>query len=223
MFGTKLYKYNKSHQNTKDIIIKDVIEYVKHKHHSHLAEFQNFMCGVDVLKTILKDDFLVDYALYKDKNIIKDTLTRYFCFTYNFKNFIRREDVYIGIISEELITSLNNVNEIYIAKLCDSTFKDNLYTFCCILSDLLYEYDFNICDIIYLARLLLENNNEKWDRIIDIALESPLIKSKLNKGELLLADMGHYNELMYRNFKLNYKGELRNENIQNKRNFKKAE
>ena len=223
MFETKLYKYNKVHQNTKDIIIKDVIEYVKHKHHSHLAEFSNFMCEADILKTILKVDFLVDYALYNDKDIIKDTLTRYFCFTYNFKNFIRREEVYIGIISEELVTSLNNVNEIYIAKLYDSTFTDNLYGFCCILSDLLYEYDFNVCDIIYLARLLLENNNEKWDKIINITLENPLINSKLNKGELLLADMGYYNELIYRNFKLNYKGELRNENIQNKRKLKKAE
>ena len=76
---------------------------------------------------------------------------------------------------------------------------------------------------LYSHSVLLENNNEKWDKIINIALESPLIKSKLNKGELLLADMGYYNELMYRNFKLNYKGELRNENIQNKRKLKKAE
>lgn len=223
MFGTKLYKYNESHQSTKDVIVKDVIKYVKQEHHSHLAEFPNFMCGIDILKSILKDDFLIDYALHKNKNIIKDTLTRYFCFTYNFENFIRREEVYIGIISEELITSLNNVNEIYIAKLYDSTFTNNLYEFCCILSDLLYEYDFNICDIIYLARMLLTNNNEKWDNIINITLENPLIRAKLNKGELLLADMGYYNELIYRNFKINYKGELRSEDIQNKRRLKKAE
>lgn len=218
MLSTKL-SISKCTNTPRDKIILKILDYVKHKHHNvSLAEFIDFDCDLVKVREILEDDLLLDYYLFKDVNIIRNTLQKTFCFTYNFLNFKNDKDLYINIISDEVINRLERTNEIVVAKIVNSNFNKNLYTFSKVLSDIMYNYEFNICDIVYLARLLLANEQSDWNKIIKNAINSSIIiQEKLGIGEMiLLPEIASDFYIINYNNELKPRGEIEYEDLQDR-------